>query len=170
MKCYFKTSIVFKPESFILPSLVCVTRILKTFQCCLLTQRELVPSLYYVVCRLWTRNMLHCAAKYNRVCYWRDPERRRPPTGGVIGVHSTGWSSVRTPMHQAQKWVEPYQTDACWFEMLSQEIWTHPRISYLAAQRETDIVGVAKGIQDNCVSGPFKSIIYGNLREPWGLR
>ena len=30
---------------------------------------------------------------------WWEPEGRRPPTGGVIGVQWSGWSSVRTPMH-----------------------------------------------------------------------
>ena len=53
---------------------------------------------------------------------WREPEGRRPPTGGVIGVQWSGWSSVRTPMHSHKSGWSQDQTDACWFEMLSQDI------------------------------------------------
>ena len=71
-----------------------------------------IPYLFVVVCRL----------------------RGGPPTGGVIGVQSTGWSSVRTPMHSHKTgWS---QTRLMLADLkCSLWIWTHLRIFWQKRKR-----------------------------------
>ena len=148
MKCSFRIWFVLEPFSFCCPK-VSVTRILKTFQHYLLTQR--IPSLDYVVCRLQTGNIPYHTrgllerARGEEAPYWWS--NRGPVDRLIVCSHSNALT---------QKWVEPNQADACWFEMPSQDM-----NSWYFAKRETLKLSISMSFW--MLKSAFRKIMF------WGL-